>query len=164
MSSPDTSVSTTRRRILGWGGASALGGLACYLGWPKGGSSLAQVTKNGMASLPATIPSEPEKQTIAFSKATDRENFLQHLNSEFHLDSVGGSCKLIEVSPEQKMTSPAGKFTSFSLLFIAPRDLVAESQIHQLSHDRLGKLDLFISPVGSPKEHVYLEAICSQRV
>ena len=94
---------------------------------------------------------------------TRREDFLPHLKSVFRLDS-STNCTLVDVGAAQKLVSPTAEFTSFSLLFTAPAEFVAESRICQLTHGKMEPLDLFLSPVGRSKEHVFLEAIYSQRI
>ncbi len=92
-----------------------------------------------------------------------REAFLPHLKSTFLLDS-GSSATLLNVSTAQQTASSTSTFVSFSLLFSAPAGSPAESRIYQVTHPKMGELELFISPVGHSKELVHLEAICSQRV
>ncbi|MES2441063.1 MAG: hypothetical protein V4584_18515 [Verrucomicrobiota bacterium] len=161
-----SAASPTRRRILGWSGAGALGGIACYLGWPENGATLPVSEKNSPTTSPASqspeAPVTPDAPSL--SGMMRRDDFVPHVTSEFRLESAGTSCKLVEVGEEQKTAAPAAEFVSFSLLFSAPRECVVESQVHQLTHGTLGTLQLFLSPVGNSKEHVYLEAVCSRRV
>lgn len=155
----------TRRRILCMGGIGAVGGLACYLGWPQKKEKLATAAKTPVSTSPASPrldESEPQ-QISQRSGGIRREDFLPHLKSAFQLDSAG-TCTLIQVGAAEKMTSPTGDYLSFSLLFTAPADFITESKIHRLTHPKMEAMDLFISPVGDSKERVYLEAICSQKV
>lgn len=167
--SPDTSTSSlSRRRILGWGGAGVIGGIAGY--WSlrhlpdksvieasavRTCSSAAQAPESLPDSLPAEIPSQ--------AGVTLREDFLPHLKSVFELDS-GPRCTLVEVGTAQNLVSPTAEFTAFSLLFNAPNDFAASSKIYHLTHPQMGPLDLFLSPVGRTKQGVSLEAIFSQRI
>ncbi|CAN5908616.1 hypothetical protein BH11VER1_BH11VER1_36980 [soil metagenome] len=170
-SSPDTSqVSGTRRRIVAWGGVGVLATLAGYLGWPrqeKGAvpavSKLTVKSATGNASQALSDPAEPAP--IVALKG--RDVFLPHVESEFRLEYGPLSvtkCKLIEVGALQTMHSAKADFTSYSLLFTASKDFVPESRMYHLSHEVLGTMDLFLSPIGKSKERVYLEAIISQRV
>lgn len=160
--------SCTRRRILGWGGAGAIGGLACYLGWPESNLKPAPLSE---AKLPAT----PNDSSIAPNPSVEttpqqpqpgmirREDFLPHLKSAFQLDSKQ-DCTLTDVGAARKISSPTAGFTSFSLLFTAPADFVSEDRIYQLSHPEMESMDVFLAAVGHSKERVYLEAVFSQRV
>ncbi len=162
-----SSTSLTRRKVLGIGGAGAIGGLACYLGWPSGGKlspSFSSDVRQPALAAEAEMPESAESNARPADGMLRRNDFLPHLNSQFRLGSASETCKLIEVGAEQKITSPTAGFVSFSLLFAAPAGFVAESKIHALSHAKLGTLELFISPVGDSKERVYLEAVCCQRV
>ena len=156
-------VSLTRRRILGWGSAGTIGGIACYLGWPRPESGSVTEVKQPLPKASATTPEPQPSAPPTVSGGIRRDDFLPHLKSTFQLDS-GNRCTLVEVSAAMETASATASFTSFSLLFAAPADSPVESRVHQLTHPQMGTLDLFISPVGQSKEHVYLEAVCSQRV
>lgn len=167
-SSPDSSNSCTRRRILGWSGAGVIAGLAGHLGWPRHQAGhAAHVTPRSTPPLAAQLPGFPPEsspsETPPLAREIRREDFLPHLKSAFQLDS-GTLCTLVDVSAAQKLVSPTAGFTSFSLLFTAPSDFAAESKIHHLSHSQMGAMDLFLSPVGRSKDYLHLEAVCSQRV
>jgi hypothetical protein len=168
MPTQNTSISSfTRRRILGLGGAGAMGGLACYFGWPASETPQAPTVRARDKQTPAGQAGiqETAQATVAPSPgALRRDDFLPHLNSQFRLGSASGTCKLIEVGPARKLASPTTEYVSFSLLFAAPTGFLAESQIHPLSHEKMKTMELFISPVGQSKDHVYLEAVCCQRV
>ena len=151
--------SLTRRRILGWGGVGAIGGITGYLAWPRhpSGSVAAINPPSPKSSAASSLPHSAAPQTAA--SGIRRDDFLPHLKSTFQLDS-GNRCVLIEVSAAQETSN----FSSFSLLFTAPVDSTAESRIYQITHPQMDTLDLFLSPIGHSKEHVFLEAVCSQRV
>lgn len=162
-SSASASHSVTRRRILGWGSAGAIGGITAYLGWPRRESATVTTVKLSAPQLAAAAPELQPSASPTAASGIRREDFLPYLKSTFQLDS-GKRCTLVEVSAALETAGAAASFTSFSLLFATPVASPAESRIHQLSHPQMGTLDLFISPVGQSEEHVYLEAICSQRV
>lgn len=155
-----SAASPTRRKILGWGGIGVVAGVTGFLGWPRLGKTAdtPAVAASSTTVRPESVPTDPAPPAGSIR----REDFLPHLNSEFQLDDT--SCKLIDVSAAESLVSPTARFTSYSLLFAAPKDFVAESRIHRLSHARMETMDLFLSPVGKPGERVYLEAVCSQRV
>lgn len=169
MSAPEsTPASPTRRRILAWTGAGALGGIACYLGWPKGPgtpTTAGHTTPHRPATSSAEAPAPDLHEIPASATAAlpGREDFLPHLKSAFRLDD-GTDCTLTEVGASQTQTAPSATFTSFSLIFTAPVRSDSDGRIHQVTHPELGTLDLFLSPVGHSKEHTYLEAVFSQRV
>lgn len=169
MSAPETTpASPTRRRILAWTGAGAIGGIACYLGWPQGPGTPATTGTATPSRVTTDAPAGPapelhEIPASAGPALPGREDFLPHLKSAFRLDD-GTDCTLTEVGAAQTQTAPGATFTSFSLVFTAPVRSDADGRIHQVTHPDLGTLDLFLSPVGHSQEHTYLEAVFSQRV
>lgn len=163
----DTSEATsasplTRRRILGWSGIGIMAGVTGYMGWPRLKNADSPAAASSTTTRAGSVPPEPAPPAGPIR----REDFLPHVNSEFQLEapSPATTCKLIEVSAAESLVSPTARFTSFSLLFSAPKDFAAESQIHRLSHARMETMELFLSPVGKSGERVYLEAVFSQRV
>ena len=98
-----------------------------------------------------------------------REWFLPHLNSKFemHAENLSGTpMELIQVSAAMPIKDKDHQvdYTSFSLLFRGPVGMTQESQMYSLDHDVLGKMDLFLSPVGRFKDQVLYEAVFSHRV
>ncbi len=159
----------TRRRILGWGGAGALGGLAGYLGWPSEPTVRSQpqeISSTRERNRSGATPSEASISEVA-GDGSLRDDFLPHLNSRFRIDSLsqtGVDCQLVEIGAMQQLSGNAGNFTSFSLLFTAPVEFAAESRTYQVSHREMGVMEIFLSPVGSSENGLYLEAVFSQRV
>ncbi len=165
--SPETSKSSpTRRRILGWGGAGMIGGLAGYWG-VRHQPSETEIKASTAPPLPSAAtppespPDSPASKTPSHTGEIRRDDFLPHLKSAFQLDSAT-RCTLVEVSAARKMISPTAEFTSFSLLFTAPTGFAADSKIYHLTHAKMGAMDLFLSPVGRSNEQLHLEAVCSQ--
>jgi hypothetical protein len=156
--------SCTRRRILGWGGAGALGGLAGYLGLQsREAGGITDAKPRAAESTAAISGQSADNRTELSAGGNRREDFLPHLKSTFELDT-GVSCTLVEVSAGREIASPTAVFTSFSLLFNAPAGVEMESGIHHLTHPLMGALDLFLSPVGRSAERTHLEAVFSQRI
>ena len=156
----------TRRRLLGWGGTAALGGVACYLGWPESSESPANTAANGT--------SRPNNDSIvAKYKATEEsevpgeyshKRFAPHVGSDFQIAALNTTCRLENVGDIFASSAPAGDFVSFSLVFSTVAGSPVESAIHALQHPVLGKIDLFLSPIGPGDEKLYLEAVCCRRV
>ena len=97
-----------------------------------------------------------------------RNAFLPHVKSEFRIgtseSTQATACLLVEVGDEMAMEGPMGRFLSYSLLFSAPKEFVAESRTYRLTHPQMGAMDMFLSPVGHSEEVVHLEAVCSRKV
>lgn len=163
-----STASCTRRKLLGWGGAGAVAGLAGYVGWPRPESGrVATGHPVGVAGSASAACGAPVAESVPVAGAMGREAFLPHLHSGFQLAVAGGAdttCTLVEVSAARTLVSPTARFTSFALMFSAPMGLVAESQVYHLQHAQMGALELFLTPVGKSAQQVYLEAVFSQRV
>ena len=67
---------------------------------------------------------------------------------------------LIEVAPLSPRGNPR-RPEPFSLIFRGPKDRPLEQRIHTLEHDRLGRLDLFLVPIGPPTDG---EGACYQGI
>lgn len=94
-----------------------------------------------------------------------REIFTPHLGEVFSLeadDQIPVPCRLTEVSAETGSAgrSPSERFTTFSLLFTV-EGKAPEGRIYRVVHSGLGKLELFLSPVGSAGK---MEAVISRKV
>lgn len=161
-SNPLKKVSGTRRRILAWGSLGAMAALAGNLAWP-------QKKKDAETKLSKAQPKSGAGKSAhgAPAKAlTGRDVFLPHLDSTFLLEYAPlrtTECKLIEIGDRQDMHSRKLKFTSYSLVFTAPKIFEPESQVYRLQHEQLGTMDLFLSPFGRARDCIYLEAIISQQ-
>jgi hypothetical protein len=64
-------------------------------------------------------------------------------------------------------TSPAGKVPvqeSFSLMFNGPENRLLPQRIYLFEHDRMGRFDLFIVPVGQKSGFIQYQAIINRLV
>lgn len=96
-----------------------------------------------------------------------REAFVPYLDSEFALKTNALSNQkitLVEVSASQSLHSETAEFTAFSLLFAAPKKFEVEGGVYSLSHEQMGVMGFFLSPVGDGKNRTLLEACFTQRV
>lgn len=84
--------------------------------------------------------------------------FSEQLHTKFHAH-VGNpeplEMELVEVN--ERTTSPQVEL--FSLTFRGPVTPVLVQHIHHLEHDKLGKFDLFLTPVGRDENGTVYEAI-----
>lgn len=161
--SPHAPAATwTRRRILGWGSAGAAGSLVASMAWPSHEAAPVTAAKPPTPSVPtAPLPASPPPTATASTREICREDFLPHLQSSFRL-KAGVDCTLVEVGAAENHVTSVGQFTCFTLLFKAPLGSAVPSEVHSLLHDKMGAMDLFLSPVGRTTEH--LEAVFSQRI
>lgn len=165
--------STRRRKLLAGLGIGLCAGAAGLLRWSPQDSTKAPVATTAApprgtvapaADLPA-VGTNPE----AHAKFS-RDWFATCRNTEFRMDtgvsSTGTAVKLVAVSPVQTSydTRSNTTYKSFSLSFDGPREMKSEAGIYPLKHDKLGAMELFLSPIEKHDDLVRYEAVFSQRV
>lgn len=89
------------------------------------------------------------------------ESFSPHLNSIFAL-GVGEST--LELTLTQATKQPVTPFPGmmrepFSLIFRSGTPVVLPQRLYPFKHDALGKLDIFIVPVGRDPRGIVYQAI-----
>jgi hypothetical protein len=167
-------TSSNRRTILAALGAGVCAVIGGMLFWRPGSS--VQVKPSSTTPPPAPKwKTEPLPEPVAAgsdvqaSGPMSRAWFLPYVHTQFQMHAEVLSMtavELIEVSPAVaiKDTDHHINYTSFSLVFKGALGMPQESQIYHLDHEKLGKMDLFLSPIGKYKDQVRYEAVFSQRV
>jgi hypothetical protein len=96
------------------------------------------------------------------------EDFVSHINEKFVLHYEGGNdiqsgntilLQLIEVSPLGKTSKDLKSRHGFSLLFKGPVSPVLHQKMHFLIQEDLGKLPIFLVPLGPEADGMIYEAI-----
>jgi hypothetical protein len=77
---------------------------------------------------------------------------------ELRLQSVA------DVAGAKRAKTLAGSENAFVLTFSGPRDAALEAGTHTFRHRRLGKFELFVSPVGRPGRDRSYEAVVDRSV
>lgn len=94
--------------------------------------------------------------------------FAEQLGSPFQLQLGGAAPLLLELVDATEWNQPAAELnraalgpgrTPFSLLFRGPRQPVLPQKIYLLEHDRLGRLEIFLVPLGPEGEAMRYEAV-----
>ncbi len=67
--------------------------------------------------------------------------------------------ELYEVSELKTSQTIARVQERFSAIFRGPHDHLLQDKIYQMEHERLGQLELFISPVEEDENYYYYQAI-----
>lgn len=159
-----SAASAKRRKLLGWGGGTFIAALATYLGWQRS----SQTPPTSSPAVPARA--KPQQAAPAVAEAPpqpaspgvfSREAFVPHLNTSFTLVHEGGAsaeCRLLEVSPEKRITAPKQTYTSFTLLFEAKPTFLRNGGICRVKHSAMSEMQIFLSPVGKPGAKTLLEA------
>jgi len=113
---------------------------------------------------------EPEAITVDSAElaANAHPVYSPLLNTEFTVefpDSPALTMRLVEVTPVAKITGPKVEYQCFSLFFESSTEDLSHGQIGRVSHPKLQPMDLFLSPVGRPKNGKFLlEAAFNERV
>jgi hypothetical protein len=89
-----------------------------------------------------------------------RDQFAGCLHQRFRLSSETAAfdLELIEVRSLAGPPSPSGR-EPFALLFRGPADPILPQRIYPLEHAGLGKLDIFLVPVGPDDQGMRYEAV-----
>ena len=88
------------------------------------------------------------------------DDFSGRTGDDFTLSVEDGSeVTLVLDSVERRPESAERIDTVFSLLFRGPLTGFLEQQMHELRHDELGTLPIFLVPVGKDDDGYYYEAV-----
>jgi hypothetical protein len=87
-----------------------------------------------------------------------REHFSGHIGEMFHVAAGEHTfaLKLVEAAPGAKSLRPGG---AFSLVFIGPPAPVLPQASYPMRHDALGRIGIFIVPVGPRDGGMSYEAV-----
>jgi hypothetical protein len=91
----------------------------------------------------------------------NHETFAKELGSPFQLRSGAAAplrLELVEATAFAR-ASVGARRTPFSLLFRGPQQPVLPQRIYPLEHDRLGRLEIFLVPLGPEGEGMRYEAV-----
>jgi hypothetical protein len=170
-------ASPKRRTVLAVLGAGVCATVGAVFFWRPGSSVQVKpssttpppVPKWKTEPLPEPVAAGSDGQSSGPGQPMTRAWFLPYLHTQFQMHAEVLSMtavELIEVSPAIaiKDTDHHINYTSFSLVFKGALGMPKESQIYHLDHEKLGKMDLFLSPIGRYKDQVRYEAVFSQRV
>ena len=77
------------------------------------------------------------------------ESFKPHLNETFHVSTEAARLDL-ELTEVETLGAETARDQrqAFSLVFRGPEEPFLEQRIHTLEHKALGRLDLFMVPIG----------------
>ena len=91
------------------------------------------------------------------------DTFSGHVNTKFLMHYGDAKTAEIELTSVEDVGSSSRQI-QFSLLFLAPHDAPLAQSIYKLEHDKLGKLDVFLVPVGKDARGVEYQAIFNRPV
>ena len=92
-------------------------------------------------------------------KACTLEDFSSHVGSQFTCNEMDAcQFELTEASEFKTEQVCEGGRKPFSLVFKTANTIEPQQGIHQLSHDTLGDISLFLVPVEESEGHYHYEA------
>ena len=97
-------------------------------------------------------------------RGLDLAAFTPHLDEPFRLCLDGGDALelvLVIAEPAGGHGLPEGSRESFSLVFRGPAEPRLPQRIYPLEHPELGRLEIFITPVGPDDAGMRYEAVFS---
>jgi len=88
-------------------------------------------------------------------------DFSGRVGEEFRLEGPSGavSLKLVEVVDLARRDNPGPRRPPFSLIFRGPQASVLPQRIWPLTHETLGRLEIFIVPIGPDASGMQYEAV-----
>ena len=88
------------------------------------------------------------------------ESFKPHLNETFHIATKDAPLALTLTEAETVGGAPAeGARQAFSLVFRGPEDPFLEQQVYAVEHASLGRIELFMVPIGKAEDGFDYEVI-----
>ena len=86
-------------------------------------------------------------------------SFSEHLNTPFRLALQGGTLELELYEVKVLEPHPGPRADPFSVFFRGPRGPVLPQATYALEHEKLGKLEIFLVPVGPDAKGMCYEAV-----
>ena len=105
-------------------------------------SSVSVTGSQGQTSLPS----------LAARQVHRLDDYLPCVGAVF-TEVVSGKLLVLANADPAPVRHAAGGFEQFSLRFTPPSGEVVESRLYELHHPRLGRVELFLTPVGSCIRH-----------
>lgn len=88
--------------------------------------------------------------------------FAECLHTPFQIDIPGAEPLTVElVEVEEKNYSP--QFEQFSIVFRGPRQAYLQQAMYPLEHAKLGRLELFLVPIGPDEQGMCYQAVFNRR-
>jgi hypothetical protein len=92
-----------------------------------------------------------------------RKDFAKYLNQSFYIQTGLPEPVALDLIEANKLGSKKKKGEKgrrpFSVIFRGPSEPILPQSIYQITHEKLGKLDLFLVPVGQDKQGMQYEAL-----
>lgn len=88
-------------------------------------------------------------------------DFFERVGEEFRLEGPSGTAPLtlVEVVDLARRENPAPRRSPFSLIFHGPAAPVFSQRIWPLTHETLGRFEIFLVPIGPDATGMRYEAV-----
>lgn len=100
------------------------------------------------------------EETVSLKTLT-ADDFSRHVNTLFTFNDGGREWRLTLTSVSTLPSQHPGMRKPFSLIFTGPPDIILPQHIYHLDHPSMGRLDIFIVPIGRDAEGTQYEAVFS---
>jgi hypothetical protein len=128
---------------------------------PGTGRIFRENARNGKKNLPRIGARTGGKdEPVTDLKAVTHRDFAGCLDQEFRLHADGA--QLIDLrlaSVDLRGPEPASGRRPFSLIFAGPAEPLLPQRMYRIEHDVLGRLDLFLVPIGPDGDAMRYEAV-----
>ena len=88
----------------------------------------------------------------------ERDLFAQEVGSCFVLKGADEQTVDLELADVSELKERPHQ-SSFALVFLTPKSSAVEQGLHDLQHERLGEMQIFLVPIGMIDERMKLEAV-----
>ncbi len=132
-----------------------------FFGWFGVGGTVAALAAN----LPATTANALTQRILNRSQLMLNEvtqaEFAAFIGDRFQLEIAPGQVVSATLDEVKLLRHSQGteRRAPFSLLFRVPSDAALPQRIYALEHARLGRIEIFLVPIGYENGHLLLEAI-----
>lgn len=92
---------------------------------------------------------------------TEKE-FLQHLNTKFRVNVDAAQpveLELVEVKGYESKANEQAGLERFSVFFSGPAEFLLPQHTYALMHEKMGKFDIFLVPIGRGERGFRYEAV-----
>ncbi len=93
----------------------------------------------------------------------EREDFAARLNDKFNVEFEAGQMTEVELVEVSDLIETEVN-RSYSMVFLAPIDTPAKTDTFKIQNEKMGELELFLSPFYSDEKGVKFEAIFNHLV
>lgn len=157
---------SSRRAFLG-----RIGGVTAALGASVAGLSPLAANASPSPAAPTSSRANPypplpvHRGESSMLDQLTQESFAQHLNTQFrvHYQTETGDTATVDLKlVEAKYTrhhAPEQGLENFALLFHGSNAVPLTQSTYAFEHEQLGRMDLFIVPVGADADNRYYECI-----